>query len=154
MSHFLQRLCISLLLAFSLTSHAFADVPSTTNADYAIKGYDPVAYFDVQKPVVGNPEFTASHGGQKYQFASAKNRDVFTANPDKYAPQYGGYCAFGASRGYKAAVDPAAFTIRDGKLYINHDAKVKAAWEKDVTGYIKLADEKWPTTEKTTKVYQ
>jgi YHS domain-containing protein len=120
----------------------------------AIKGYDPVAYFIDKTPVAGKAEFVAIHHNLSYLFASAKNRDAFVANPDKYAPQYDGYCAFGATRGYKAAIDPASFTIRDDKLYLNYSAKVQSMWEKDIPGFIKLADEKWPETMKTTKIIQ
>jgi YHS domain-containing protein len=118
----------------------------------AIKGFDPVSYFTQNKPERGVPELSASYDGQHYQFASAANRERFTANPAKYAPQYGGYCAYGATRGYKAAIDPAAFTVREGKLYLNYSAKVQMMWEADIPGFIKLADEKWPETKKTSKV--
>ncbi len=118
----------------------------------AIKGYDVVAYFDDGKPTIGKPEFVSTYRDQQYQFASAAHRDKFIANPEKYAPQYGGYCAFGATRGYKAVIDPTAFTIVDGKLYLNYSTKVQSMWEKDIPGFIKLANEKWPETVKTTKI--
>lgn len=118
----------------------------------AVKGYDVVAYFADGKPTLGKSEFVSTHRDQQYQFASAAHRDKFVANPEKYAPQYGGYCAFGAARGYKAVIDPTAFTIVDGKLYLNYNARVQSMWEKDIPGFIKLADEKWPETAKTSKI--
>lgn len=139
------------LVAFGAA--AFAGAPASGIAT-AIKGYDPVAYFTKSAPVLGNQAFAAEYEGQRYLFASAVNRDVFMKEPDKYAPQYGGFCAYGATRGYKAAVDPAAFTVREGKLYLNYSAKVQSLWEKDIPGYIKRADEKWPETRKTTKVIE
>ncbi len=129
-----------------------AGVAAESNESIAIKGYDVVAYFDEGKPTIGKPEFVSTYRDQQYQFASAAHRDKFVANPEKYAPQYGGYCAFGATRGYKAVIDPTAFTIVDGKLYLNYSAKVQSMWEKDIPGFIKLADEKWPETAKTTKI--
>jgi YHS domain-containing protein len=118
----------------------------------ALRGHDPVSYFSEGKPREGNRTWQATHEGETYLFASAANRDAFVAAPKRYAPQYAGYCAYGATRGYKAAVDPAAFKIVDGKLYLNYSAKVQGLWEKDIPGFIKLADEKWPETAKTTKV--
>ncbi len=144
-------IAVGLLALVSVSVFASA---SDVTSPLAMKGYDPVAYFVEGKPAAGLAQFTASHDGQSYRFSSAANRDVFAANPQKYAPQYGGYCAFGATRGYKAAIDPAAFTIREGKLYLNYSAKVQSMWEADIPGFIKLADEKWPETRKTTKIME
>ena len=119
--------------------------PAGGNAP-AIKGYDPVAYFTKSAPALGNQAFAAEYEGQRYLFAPAAHRDAFMQEPAKYAPQYGGFCVYGATRGYKAAIDPASFTVRDGKLNLNHSANVQSLWEKDVPGYIKLADDKWPET--------
>jgi YHS domain-containing protein len=154
MRKFTLALLVALSTTFLTTSFLANAQDAASKATIAIKGYDPVAYFVDKMPVAGKAEFVATHNNFDYQFASAKNRDAFVANPDKYAPQYGGYCAFGATRGYKAAIDPASFTIRDDKLYLNYSAKVQSMWEKDIPGFIKLADEKWPETMKTTKVIQ
>jgi YHS domain-containing protein len=118
----------------------------------AIKGHDPVAYFTEQKALPGTAEFKAEHQGSTFHFSSAANRDAFLANPGKYAPQYGGYCAFGVSRGYKADTDPKAFTVIDGKLYLNYSGEVKDMWSKDIPGYRIKADKNWTDVEKTTKV--
>ena len=118
----------------------------------AIGGFDPVAYMTAQKAVVGSADFTSVHKGSTFRFKSAANRDAFAANPEKFAPQYDGYCAFGVSRGYKAVTSPNAFTVVDGKLYLNYNAEVKAMWSKDAAGYIGKADANWAAVAKTTKI--
>lgn len=110
----------------------------------AIKGYDPVAYFVENKPVKGNPAFSARVDGATYYFATAANRDRFVADPGRYRPQYGGYCAYGVAQGGTFDVDPTAFAVVDGKLYLNLDHDVQALWRKDVPGFIKQADNEWP----------
>ncbi|MBI5721954.1 MAG: YHS domain-containing protein [Burkholderiales bacterium] len=112
--------------------------------DVAILGHDPVAYFTVGKPVKGSDEHVFEWMGAKWKFASRANLETFRAEPAKYAPQYGGYCAFGVSRGYLVKIEPDQFTIFDGKLYLNYDASVQAEWRKDPAGYIKAADAKFP----------
>lgn len=118
----------------------------------AIRGYDPVVYLTEQKAERGSGDFTGVYKGSTFRFRSAANRDLFIATPEKYAPQFNGYCAFGVSRGYKAGISPDAFSVIDGKLYLNYNAEVKAMWSKDVSGYIAKAAEKWPVVEKTSKV--
>jgi YHS domain-containing protein len=110
----------------------------------AVGGYDPVAYFMQGKPVQGSNDITLQHGGATWRFASAENRAAFEADPAKYAPQYGGYCAYAVSQGHTAKAEPDAWTIHDGKLYLNYDKNVQAMWEKDIPGYIKKADANWP----------
>jgi len=112
--------------------------------DAAINGYDTVAYFSVGKPVMGKDAFVHEWMGAKWKFASQANLDLFKANPEKYAPQYGGYCAYGVAQGYLVKVEPDQFTVRDGKLYLNYDANVQAKWRMDPAGYIKTADTKFP----------
>jgi YHS domain-containing protein len=111
----------------------------------AIKGYDPVAYFTQGKPVPGSEQFVLRHKGATFRFASAANRDAFAAAPERYAPQYGGFCAYGTSRGYKADIDPAAYTVVDGKLYLNYSKSVQTTWNQDRAGYIAKADANWPS---------
>ena len=120
----------------------------------AIRGYDPVAYFTESKAVPGVPAYTAEYKGSKFRFASQASRDAFVANPAKYAPQYDGFCAYGTASGYKAAIDPAAFTIVGGKLYLNYNADIQKKWSADIPGYIVKADKNWPKVEQTTKVYE
>lgn len=112
--------------------------------DTAINGYDSVAYFTVGKPVVGQDSLAYEWMGAKWKFASQANLDLFKANPERYAPQYGGYCAYGVAEGALVKVEPDQFTVRDGKLYLNYDADVQAKWRKDPAGYIKVADERFP----------
>lgn len=118
----------------------------------ALRGYDPVAYFTEMKPVKGEPAYTAAYKGSIFQFASQANRDAFAAAPDMYAPQYGGFCAYGMAKGYKAAIDPAAFTVVVGKLYLNYSGTVRALWLFNAKGFIEQADQNWPEVRKTTKV--
>lgn len=112
--------------------------------DGAIRGYDPVAYFIDGKPVKGSPQYTHSWMGAQWRFASAANRDAFSADPGKYAPQYGGYCAWAVSQGYTAEIDPDAWTVESGKLYLNYSKSVQATWAKDVPGNIAKGDRNWP----------
>ncbi len=109
----------------------------------AIKGYDPVAYFTEGAPRKGNPEFAAEHGGAKWHFASAENKTLFEADPAKYTPVYGGYCAYGVAQGYLVKIEPDAWAIRDGKLYLNYDRSVQKTWAKKPDQYIKEANQKW-----------
>jgi len=111
----------------------------------AIGGYDPVAYFTAKKPVKGNPQFSVEWKGAVWHFASAANRDAFKADPAKYAPQYGGYCAFGASQGYAVKTEADAWTIVDGKLYLNYNTTVRAKWSESIPERIKAADKNWPS---------
>ncbi len=110
----------------------------------AVHGYDVVAYFTDGKPVQGSADFTAKHDGATYRFSSAQNRDRFAADPAAYAPQYGGYCAFGTAMGRKFNGDPHAWAIVDDKLYLNLNKNVQARWKTDVPGFIKGADNNWP----------
>ena len=112
-------------------------------SDTAILGYDTVAYFTENKPVKGNNQFVTEWKGAKWKFASQKHLDMFTANPEKYAPQYGGYCAYGVANDYLVKIEPDQFTIVDGKLYLNYDNDVQAKWLQDIAGYIRDADQKF-----------
>lgn len=110
----------------------------------AIDGTDPVAYFTEGRPVEGSADFTHEWNGATWRFVSAENRDKFKAEPARYAPQYGGYCAWAVSQGYTASTDPEAWKIVDGKLYLNYNKGVQAKWEGDVPGNIAAADGHWP----------
>lgn len=129
-------------LGFAVLAHAG---PLNLNAQgVAIHGYDPVAYFADAKPMKGKPELSATAGGATYWFASEKNQQTFKANPAKYEPQYGGFCAFGVSQGVKPDIDPTAFKVVDGKLYLNLSPAVQSRWLVDVPGYITAGDQNWP----------
>ena len=114
------------------------------NKGLAIRGTDPVAYFTQGSPVAGKAEFTHTWSGATWRFASAENRDRFAANPEQYAPQYGGFCSWAVSQGYTAPIDPQAWKIVDGKLYLNYSKGVQRRWERDIPGNIKKADANWP----------
>ena len=124
---------------------AAKDAVFTNVWGHAIRGYDPVAYFLEGKPVEGDSAYEAEWNGATWRFASAENRDRFLAQPEAYAPQYGGYCAWAVSEGYTAPVSPEAWRIVDGKLYLNYDQNVQERWAADVPGHIARADANWPT---------
>jgi hypothetical protein len=135
------------LAAFGLpTAHAKdAPVYTGTFSNLAVGGHDAVAYFTEGKPVKGDKRYTLQHAGAEWRFVSPANRDTFAAAPDRYAPQYGGYCAWAVSQGYTASGDPQYWKIVDGKLYLNYDASVQAKWEKDIPGFVVRADRNWPS---------
>ncbi len=110
----------------------------------AVAGYDPVAYFTENKPVMGDASITLDYKGARWLFASVANRDAFKADPEKYAPQYGGYCAYAVSQGYTAKGEPEVWTIVDGKLYLNFSKGVQRRWRRDIPGHIKSANANWP----------
>lgn len=113
-------------------------------SDKAIRGYDPVAYFTESKPVKGSENFVYTWNNAAWYFSSQQNLNLFKANPEKYAPQYGGYCAYGLSRGYKASTVPEAWTIDNGKLYLNYSLSVRSDWDKNRQERIKKGDAYWP----------
>lgn len=129
-------------------AHAYDEnSPSAVNVDakgIGIRGFDPVAYFTAGAPAKGKAEFSASHAGVTYQFASAKNRDTFRGNPSKYAPAYGGFCAMGVVLEKKLDGDPDAWYVADGTLYLNVNKDVQKKWLEDVSGNNKKADMLWP----------
>src|SRR5262245_11617339 len=110
---------------------------NSTYANIGIKGFDAVAYFTTGKPVAGKEQFTVDHGGVTWRFSSAENRELFKASPDRYAPQYGGFCAWGvAEKGRLFDVDPVqGWTIHDGKLYLNFNADINAMFRSKAAGY-------------------
>lgn len=127
-------------------SSAPANAKTTVYAEdgIAIRGTDPVAYFQQQQPIRGNAEFTYEWMGATWQFASAENRDLFASNPERYAPQYGGYCAWAVSQNTTAPIDPNAWAIVDNKLYLNVSPQIQERWQQDAAGNIAKADENWP----------
>lgn len=131
-------------------SGAWAEPPIYTGAfsDIAVQGHDPVAYFMEGKPVKGSKTFEAEWNGATFRFASAENRDLFLADPEKYAPQYGGYCAWAIADGKFAKGDADHWRIVDGKLYLNYNAKIQKKWDADTSGFIDRADDIWPTLDK------
>lgn len=141
----LQMIALLIVAMMILISQATAGEPNLTSRGIAIQGYDPVAYFTENKAVPGSPDITASHDGATYQFSSAAHKAAFEADPGQYVPQYGGFCAYGASQGYNAPVEPDQFTIADGKLYLNYNGDVRKRWNQDRSSYITKADAYWST---------
>lgn len=147
-ARFLAGIALALMIGVAgLTQPAAAGsvINASSWTGTAIEGYDPVAYFTDGAPVEGEGEFEHEWMGATWYFASAENRDLFVADPEKYAPQYGGYCAYAVSQGATASIDPEAWRIEDGKLYLNLNKDIQAIWQQDVPGYIAKADGNWPT---------
>ncbi len=147
-----KKTLIALAIAFS-TSPVFADTaPDMTGMPrLAIGGYDTVAYFTKGKAIPGTLEYQTVWHDARWQFASKEDLDLFTANPDKYAAQYDGHCAMGVGweNGHKDTVDPEAFTIVNGKLYVNHTKYWTSEWRKNEAEYISRADKNWATVKDT-----
>jgi YHS domain-containing protein len=108
----------------------------------AVGGYDSVSYFS-GRPVEGSDRFTTVYKGAMFKFASAQNLATFRANPARFAPQYGGHCAWAAANNYRFAGDPRVWKIVDGKLYLNYNRDVQVKWEKDIPGLIAKGDVNW-----------
>ena len=124
---------------------AFAmDPPVYSRWGLAIRGYDPVAYFEGNGPVKGDSDFEAEWNGATWRFASAENRDKFISDPETWAPQYGGYCAWAVSNNYTASTDPDAWSLYDGKLYLNYSLGVRDTWSRDIPGNVAKGDANWP----------
>jgi YHS domain-containing protein len=115
----------------------------------ALHGYDPVAYFVAAAPQKGQAQYSYEYKGSKFYFASDANRRAFMEAPEKYAPQFGGYCAYGTSQGYKVSTQPDAFAVVKDKLYLNYNKKVQEIWRQDVPGNIDRAEKNWPEVQKT-----
>lgn len=146
---FLRHLFVLALVSVSFSAMAAKPVNTlknsffTSQTDTAINGYDSVAYFTKNAPVKGLDAHTFDYKGAKWKFSSEANLELFKSNPEKYAPQYGGYCAYGVAKDSLVKVDPDQFAIHEGKLYLNYDASVQNDWLKDKTGYIRKADAKF-----------
>lgn len=137
------------LAALAVASTAFADhggkhLANVNRDGVLVDGYDVVAYFADGLPIMGSKEFTSTVDGATYWFASAEYKTLFDANPAKYAPQFGGFCAVGASFGKKIDIDPAQWRLLDGKLYLNSGAQAQALWLQDEPGTAAKAAASWP----------
>jgi hypothetical protein len=118
--------------------------PVNATGGVAIGGYDAVAYFTDSLPVRGLRRHRQLWNGATWLFASEQHRAAFAGDPERYAPRYGGFCAYGVARDAKVTIDPTAWSIVDGRLYLNYDNAVRSEWLKDPTGYIEAADGNWP----------
>ena len=142
----MKRFYLFVLFAV-LALPVFAQNQTLLNLDktgVAIQGYDPVAFFTDNKPVKGDEKFLVKHGGAIYFFASKEHRDLFKADPAKYEPVFGGYCAYGVSRNKLVEIDVDAFQIVDGKLLLQYSKGVRDDFNKDTKGNLAKADANWP----------
>lgn len=140
-------LSLSAIFALCALRAAPAEAIDAVNENWrgiAIQGYDPVAYFTDGKAVEGSSQYTAEWMGATWRFASAEHRDRFARDPESYAPSYGGYCAWAVSQGHTAGIDPEAWRIVGGRLFLNYSKDVQRMWEEDVPGNVRKADANWP----------
>ncbi len=141
-----QRLRAALLAVAGLlgsASLASAQAVNLNQSGVAIDGYDPVSYFAESQAQKGLPDIAATYQGGTYYFATTTHRDAFNAEPGRYLPAYGGYCAYGVAHGHKVKVDPEAFKVVDGRLYLNYSKDVQVRWFKDIPGFIAAAERNW-----------
>lgn len=138
-----RRSALVALLTLPLAARAPAQTVYAEQG-LAMRGTDPVAYFDQARPVPGRPEFALDWNGATWRFASAANRDRFAADPQRFAPAYGGFCAYAVSEGYTAPTDPEAWRIVNGRLFLNYDRSVQRTWERDIPGRVARGDANWP----------
>jgi len=141
-TNLLSSLIAASALLFASLSFAADETQQDANG-VILSGHDAVSYFTMDKAVKGYAGISAVHDGAIYHFSSEANRDAFKANPSKYAPQYGGFCAYGAAIGAKFPVDPTVFAVIDDKLYVNNSANVSKLWTAKQSKAIALADKKW-----------
>jgi len=131
--------------AVTAVKPAFAAAPEIfQKMGFAIGGVDPVAYFTQGQPVEGKLAYGVRWHGVKWVFAQAANRDTFEADPTRYVPRFGGYCAYAASKGYLADTVPEAWTVYEGKLYLNASLRARELWLQDIPGHIAAAEKNWP----------
>lgn len=144
--HLLPLLLLAVVTAYGLSAPAHTKPAAiyTTQGTLAVAGYDPVAYFTVGRPLKGAVGIEAVHEGVRWRFASEANRATFLANPARFMPQYGGYCAWAVSQGYTAPADPMVWKIVAGRLFLNYNSTVGRDWERNVAGNISRADANWP----------
>ncbi|MCF7981927.1 MAG: YHS domain-containing protein [Pseudomonadales bacterium] len=140
----LKMLCLTTALIFSSSASAVEEINATFFGHLAISGYDPVAYFTEQRPVEGSKQFEFQWKGAKWRFSSKENLELFKSDPEHYAPQYGGYCAYAVATNTTADIDPTQFTLHEGKLYLNYNKKINKKWLANRDEYILEADKNWP----------
>ena len=143
MRSFIVLIGIALILCGNVAMAA-KPVYSGGKLRVAIKGYDPVAYFTQGVPVLGSKQHSLEYKGAKWLFSTAEHKALFEKNPERYEPQYGGYCAYAIAKNTTASIRPEFFTIHDGKLYLNYSQSVNKKWLKDKQGYIDKAEKNWP----------
>lgn len=132
------------LIIFSSVARAVDPVFTALFSDKAIRGYDTVAYFTENKPVEGSDDFSVEYMGATWLFSSQENKELFENEPEKYAPQFGGYCAYAVSQNATASIKPELFTIHDGKLYLNYNKSINEKWLNNKENFIVDANKNWP----------
>lgn len=135
---------VTMVASLGAAQSAPAPRINVDRANVAAHGYDVVAYFTESKPVKGQPAFSVVWQGATWRFSSAAHRDLFQKTPEKYAPQFGGFCAWAVSRNYTADIDPAAWTVAGGRLFLNYSLRAQEMWLKDRDGNIAKGDANWP----------
>lgn len=140
----MKKIIFAAFLSLFASVAAAEKINTSLFGNLAVKGYDVVSYFTENKAVKGSKKLQTEWQGANWRFSSQENLDAFKANPEQYAPQYGGYCAYAVSQGYTAGIDPEAFAVVDGKLYLNYSHSIADKWEGDRDNYIILADKNWP----------
>lgn len=139
------KIATLMLMAISFNASANNNIYTGWFSNKAVSGYDTVAYFTESKAVKGSPGFKYEYQGVEWYFSKAENLSLFKENPEKYMPQYGGFCAWAvAVKKQRAPGDPNYWKVVNGKLYLNYDNNVQTLWLKDIPGFIKQADENWP----------
>lgn len=131
-------------LVLSVNAIALDSIYTTIFSNKAIEGYDTVAYFIEEKPVKGKDDYSTSYMGAQWLFSSQENLNLFLSDPKKYAPQYGGYCAYAVSQNYTASTKPELFTVYEGRLYLNYNESVNKKWTKNKVSFISSANKNWP----------
>ncbi len=145
----MKKLLLPFFALAMLMIPSLAQAGNAANSTVGVQGYDLVSYHTGKKPLQGNGNHVSTHNGVSYLFASKANQDAFEKNPEKYLPAYGGWCAYGVSVGKKFVGDANVWKIVDGKLYLNLDTGIQAAWNKDIPGNIKKANGQWKTIRNT-----
>lgn len=150
MKRLFSVLCLAGLGFFApVAAWAAAAIYTGFFSNEAISGYDAVAYFTAGEPVAGSDQYSMEYKGAVWKFASREHLELFRAEPEAYAPQYGGYCAWAMAEGDTASTEPELWTIHDGKLYLNYSRRINARWKENMLEYIEQADRQWAELEPT-----
>ncbi len=143
----MNRLIALIVAPWLLASVAWAAEPPVYTgllSNTGAGGYDTVSYFEQGEPTEGSSEYTTEYQGATWRFTNAENLAQFKANPDRFVPAYGGYCAWAVSQGYLAKGDPKHWSIRDGRLFLNYNQSVQESWLENTDELITQADANWP----------
>jgi YHS domain-containing protein len=144
----IAKFAFLIVLGFGLAGHLHAQAQNLEKSGRALQGYDPVAFFTKGKPVKGDPNISSKINGATYYFASVEDKQLFDKTPAKYVPQFGGYCAYGVSKGDLVKIEIDAFQIVEGRLLLQYDKGIRDKFNKDTKGNLQTADANWPTVSK------